>query len=308
MLGSVAILFYSCNQSPERIAEQCKSDSREYHQYALLSSRINSLEELKALLGIEYLKSDSDTIDGEVKLSYCSKLGMIYSELTSGLSQEDIMKAQKAGISEKLEVMIEEPVLVQNRKHLKDIYLLSRRRHDVYGYPDVAFYDLALEASRRIRKDATSFSFQRDSSEKGYLNTFNHITAQALITSIYSASLADKVADVHERYNMPELINGRFSANQLESLSNNPVDNYVDIINNEVGQILGEQLKNKYRITLHQQWNEKLLCQYLNDLQRFYSKAFKISLKPFNENEYVILRFCEKLNVYYKTKHKALPS
>ena len=69
-------------------------------------------------------------------------------------------------------------------------------------------------------------------SEKGYLNTFNHITAQAFMTSIFSERLADFIADVHELYNMPELITGDFTEQQLADFENGPVDNYVDMINN----------------------------------------------------------------------------
>jgi hypothetical protein len=289
-------------------SQNCDQNSKTYHQYALLSSRIDGLEELNELLTIEYLQGNTTFSKAEVKLSFCSEFGLIYSELMEGLSQDEVMKARKAGISEKIKVLFAEPSLVQNRKHLKDIYLLSRRRHDVYGYRDVAFYDLALEASRKIGVDESAYRFERDSSEKGYINTFNHITAQAIISSIYSRELADLIADVHERYNMPELIRGDFSADQLNSLDNNPVDNYVDIINNEIGQLIGHQLKEKYKIKLHQQWTEKLLCQYLNDLQVFYSRAFKVKLMPFHKDEEVIIRFCEKLNSYYKTNYQSRSS
>lgn len=304
----ISATLLGCENAALDPSKNCNTNREVYHKYALLSSRINDLEELKEILTIEYLGGNSTFSKAEVKLSFCSEFGMIYSELIDGLSQDEVMKARKAGISEKLKVLFNEPSLVQNRKHLKDIYLLSRRRHDVYGYQDVAFYDLALEASRKIKVDEYAFRFERDSSEKGYINTFNHITAQAIISSIYSPKLADLIADVHERYNMPELISGDFSSEQLKSLENNPVDNYVDIINNELGQLIGYELKEKYRIKLHQHWTEKLLCQYLNDLQEFYSQAFNIKLLPFHENEEIIIRFCEKLNSYYKTTYESRAS
>ena len=110
-------------------------------------------------------------------------------------------------------------------------------------------------------------------SEKGYLNTFNHITAQAFMTSIFSERLADFIADVHELYNMPELITGDFTEQQLADFENGPVDNYVDMINNEWGQELGKVLGKKYGIDRHTIWTPQLLRDYLNDIQLYHSWA-----------------------------------
>ena len=136
---------------------------------------------------------------------------------------------------------------------------------------------------------------ERDSSEKGYLNTFNHITAQAFITSIYSKEMADFVADVHERKNMPELIYGNFTSDQLLNLDNNPVDNYVDLINNELGQTLGDLLRKKYNITYETEWTAELLVNYLNDIQLYYSRSFGIGMEPFRSQDEVVSKIIKKL-------------
>jgi len=135
-----------------------------------------------------------------------------------------------------------------------------------------------------------------DLSEKGYLNTFNHVTAQAFMTSIFSEELADFIADVHERHNLPELISGNFSEAQLTDLDNGPVDNYIDLINNEWGQELGKSLREKYNISTKTRWTPELLAAYLNDIQRYYSWTFQIGFRPFKPADEMVKHFTNKIN------------
>jgi hypothetical protein len=135
-----------------------------------------------------------------------------------------------------------------------------------------------------------------DLDEKGYLNSFNHITAQAFITSIYSERLADFIADVHELYNMPELVTGEFTNKQLADFVNGPVDNYLDMINNEWGQELGKVLDQKYKIDEGTFWTPFLLVDYLNDIQAYQGWAFGIGFKPFRADDNKIIQFAAKIN------------
>ncbi|MFN3940495.1 MAG: hypothetical protein ACK4IY_07890, partial [Chitinophagales bacterium] len=142
-----------------------------------------------------------------------------------------------------------------------------------------------------------AFLYPNDTTEKGYINTFNHITAQTFITSIFGEELADFVADAHERANHPELITGTFTETQLNDLAEGPVDNYTDIINNEWGQELGKNLKVKYHITRQTNWTPELLANYLNDIQAYYSWAFQIGFTPFRPQDEQVTKFSRKLNL-----------
>jgi len=164
------------------------------------------------------------------------------------------------------------------------------------GSVDVAFYDLAETMVGQISDDDWLNMSCEDISEKGYLNTFNHITAQAFMTSIFSERLADFIADVHELYNMPALINGNFTEEQLADFENGPVDNYLDMINNEWGQELGKVLGEKYGIDRHTVWTPQLLKDYLNDIQQYHSWAFQIGFRPFRTTDNVVIQFAAKIN------------
>lgn len=133
-------------------------------------------------------------------------------------------------------------------------------------------------------------------SEKGYLNTFNHITAQALITTLYTERTADFVADVHERFHMPDLISGEFTQEQIEDLDMGAVDNYIDIVNNEWGQELGKKLKSQFIIDSQTTWDPQLLSDYLNAMQNYYSAAFQIAFRPFRPDDEIVLKFSQKIN------------
>lgn len=269
---------------------------------ALLASRINSLEELKEIIEINYFNRFSEDSNGKdtrsmVRLKHCSNGVEVISELKAGISQNDIINARNGNMTDKLTLLYNSPFAIANRMDINKIYLLARVKPYLFGEGDVAFYGLAAASVRKINTSRLAYLHPRDSSEKGFINTFNHITAQAIITSCFSEDLADFVADVHELHNMPELTNGQFSNEQLHAPDDNPVDNYVDMINNEWGQELGKELKRRYNINSSTCWTAELLVNYLNEVQNYYSWAFQIGFEPFKKEDKEIIRFVEKINL-----------
>jgi len=269
---------------------------------ALLVTRFESFEEFRTIIQIEF-NSDKTISDSTgnwntmVRLRHCSNGREVISELRSGISQGDINDARRGDIWDRLGLVFRSPYAVINRIDLGRVWILARRRGDLFGEGDVAFYDLALMAVKNINTEDLAYRHARDSSEKGYINSFNHITAQALITSCFSEELADFVADAHERYHHPELITGMFTEDQIEDLEEGPVDNYIDLINNEWGQELGKQLKQKYGLSRDTWWTPELMADYLNDLQSYYSWAFQIGFKPVRPEDEEVIRFADKINV-----------
>ncbi len=213
--------------------------------------------------------------------------------LSTGISQGDISKARYEGtVWERFAILFRCPYAVMNRTDLERIYTLSRWRPEK---GDLAFFDIAKSSADNINTPDLAFRNARDSTEKGFLNSFNHITAQAFITSCFSEDLADFIADSHERYRHPELITGKFTEEQISDLDEGPVDNYVDLINNEWGQEIGKQLKEKYQINRQTNWTPELLANYLNDLQSYYSWAFQIGFEPFRPEDEEVLSFSNKI-------------
>lgn len=286
----------SCSDSRNK---SISSDTELPELPALLASRFETLDDLKKVVQIEYSTEYSardSSKSGCVTLTYELGGKVCRSVLSTGVSQNDIIKVRDGKVSDAISLMVKSPFAIANRVELNRIYKLSRRRPVLFGEGDVAFFDLALASVGNIYKESGAYLNSRDSSEKGYLNTFNHITAQAFITSIYSAEMADFVADVHERKNMPELIFGNFSNEQLLDTNNNPVDNYVDLINNELGQTLGKLLKTKYNISYETKWTPQLLTDYINDVQLYYGNSFGIGIRTIRLDDYLILRFVKKLD------------
>lgn len=272
---------------------------------ALLGTRFSSFEALKKAIQIEYggtLRSDSTASENSfVRVRHCSHGREVTNLLAFGTTQGDISKAGYGGaLSDRIALLFRCPYAVMNRKDLEKIYNLSRRSPQSFGEGDPAFFDLAETSEANINTPELAFWNARDSTEKGYLNSFNHITAQAFITSCFSEELADFVGDSHERYRHPELITGVFSATQEADLAEGPVDNYVDLINNEWGQELGKKLKEKYHINQETHWTPELLASYLNDLQSYYSWAFQIGFKPFRPDDKVVVRFARKFDTIMK--------
>jgi hypothetical protein len=282
-----------------------KHDSLTHHEKAgkgaLLLTRFKSLEEFKEVISIEYATDYRDSIQSEhgkaeVKLEYRSGGVVVTSILKEGISQADFLKVRNGSLWGKMLLGLQCPYALIHKQELTSIEHLSRRRPPLFGKGDVAFYDLAETMVNQISDEDWLDMSCEDISEKGYLNTFNHIAAQAFMTSIFSEQLADFIADVHELYNMPALIDGNFTESQLADFENGPVDNYLDMINNEWGQELGKELGKKYGIDRHTVWTPQLVRDYLNDIQLYHSWAFDISFKPFRTTDAVVRQFANKIN------------
>ena len=296
-------LLLSCQTKKQHEKEVLKTEENLFNKLpkALLASRFEGLNGFKKVVKVRYYNNgqysdEANPNNKSVHLSYQDANGSIVSSLEGGMSQGDIKKAKEGDWEFRFHLIFGNVGIIKHRIDLARIYTLARRRNDLMGWRDFAFYDITESTISKISTKELAYLTPRDSSEKGFINTFNHITAQAIITSCFSESVAEFVADTHERDNMPELIHGVFSKEQLTDLNTNPVDNYVDMINNEIGQELGKRLKEKYDIRYNTYWTPELLTNYLNDLQQYYSWSFDMGVVPFNSIEEGMIRFTEKIN------------
>lgn len=269
---------------------------------ALLSTHFNNLDQLKSIAEITYRHDPLDSIQKQSGKAAvwitCGKGSQrVTSYLESGITEDDFLRAKRGSIFSKLAVAMQCPFAATHRSALWCIENLGRRRPWDFGKGDVAFYDLAEMIVSHICAEDVGRIPPIDMTEKGYLNTFNHITAQAFMTSMFSEATADFVADVHERHNLPELVTGRFTKAQLEDPAEGPVDNYVDMLNNEWGQSLGLTLQSKYGITPDTFWTPELLTAYLNDIQAYYSWTLRIGFTPFRPTDKLLIRFAQKINM-----------
>jgi len=267
----------------------------------LLTSRFKDLDDLKKVVKITYDKdySQLDSADygqSTVTLIYLSNGELIKRSMSSGVSQIDVVKAYESNYFGKAGFALTNPFPMRLRKELSKVNLIARRRPLIFGLGDVAFYDLAEALVEHINTPELSFRQKGDYTERGFVNTFNHVTAQAIITSFFSEDLADFISDLHERKSMPELTNGVFNKYQLMDSINNPLDNYVDIANNEIGQEIGLLLKTKYGINENTICTPVLLTSYMNDLQSYYGWALNIGLDKFYSKDEEIINFTSKLN------------
>lgn len=284
-----------CTWSCTSVSSEQISTDKQPKARALLATKYVGLEDFQNVVKIEYLEEAKDSAIGTVKLSYLDNNELITGKLSDGITQGDLTKALRGNQWDKLYLAMRTPYAVWNRKKLSEVFMLARHFNSYFGEGDVAFYDIAQASMRNISPQNGAFDNFRDSLEKGYINTFNHVTAQTFITALYDEEIADYVATVHERHTMPHLVSGLFSEKQLNDTFDFPVDNYVDIINNEIGQELGKWLRCKYKITADTEWNASFTCQFMNDIQDYYARSFQIKIKPFMEQHNVVVHFSAKI-------------
>ncbi len=290
LLIFMIVFFTGCHQSGETTHEL--EEFRLQGKGVLLTTRFTSFEEFKKEVQIEY----SEDKKSWVRLTHHSNDQKISSILKLGIKESDIVAVRDGGILGKVKLVLTQPYFAIHRDDILRFYMLTRRRHRIFGGGDVAFYDIAETMMNNINATDLDKIPEKDLSQKGYINTFNHANSQALMTAVFSENLADFIADTHERSNMPELISGKFTAEQLADIKNGPVDNYVDIINNEWGQELGKLLKKKHQITRETVWTSELLANCLNDLQSYYSWVFQIGFEPFKPSDDLMIKFSKKIN------------
>lgn len=271
---------------------QNTNDSAPYLQTkgALLLSSFESFEELKTVIKIEY----NDDIP-KVRVSHESDGVNVCSTLEPGVDEGDFRKARDGGLFNKLSLAIRSPFAALNQDDLVRVFILARRKPNIFGESDVAFFNLAEATVCNMVAEDYGRASNRDLSEKGYINTINHITAQAIITTCFSEGMADYIADVHERFYHPELIRGDFTPDQVNDLEEGPLDNYIDIINNEWGQELGKSLKAKFNINTTTTWTPSLLAAYLNGTQIYYNHAFNVDFEPFSEKDSLVVNYSLKM-------------
>ncbi len=267
----------------------------------LLTTRFIDLNDFKKRVSLSYYNDtigfvNTKKVVTSVRISYFDNGQLIYKCMRSGVDQKKLIETSEAGVFVKANLAFFYPSLIRQRSELKHINILARRKMDIFGVNDVAFYDLAQLSLSKINTPDLAYLSSSDSSEKGYINTFNHVTAQAIITSFFSEEMADLISDLHERKSMPELTTGIFSKAQLLDSINNPLDNYVDIVNNEIGQKIGKLLKEKYQISYKTPVTPKILADYLNDIQNYYSWALGIGFNPCTEGDYIVEKFAKKIN------------
>lgn len=287
ILIALLLQFHSCRDDSKPIENEKLLNSKGI----LLTTRFHSLEHLREQIEIEYLPSNSS-----VRLSQGEGALRLQSILHSGLKESDLMNARKGGLLQRIVLGLSSPKFIFHRKDMLRVWNLSRRRALVFGGGDVAFFDLAQGMVQNIYEVDRQGLKLADLSEKGFINTFNHVNSQAFMTMLFSENLADFVADTHERSAMPELITGDFTREQVQDVENGVVDNYVDLINNEWGQELGKKLSAQFLITRNLSWSPQLLADVLNELQSYYSWVFGIGFKPFRSSDPMVVAFSTKLN------------
>jgi hypothetical protein len=156
---------------------------------ALVSTRFRSYDELRAAIGITHYPKRRDTVRkaaSGVGLTHCSNGLEVVSILRSGVSEKDFVAARDGGFWDRISLVFKSPYAVIHRKALQKVSILARRRPDVYGEGDPAFYDLSEHIMAHIVEDDLPKLDSLDlASEKGYFNTVNHITAQVFMTALF---------------------------------------------------------------------------------------------------------------------------
>ena len=265
----------------------------------LVSVDYATLEELKKSIAIVY--NNKDTERASVTLSANHKGVGVTKTLSPGYRESELRtindQLKSADRWEKAKIVVDNPTLVLRKNALKGALALGKTKSNISG---TANYYIAKAMVGNI----TSNISKAYKGDKGLVNTFNHITGQAVMSMIFGANSSDFVADIHER-GQPELMTGNIKSGKPTAQA---IDNYVDLINNQFGQILGEELAGKYKSSLHFGFTPETTASLLNDFQSYFGDTFNKDFKEFSENDDLVRRFSNLLNEVNKGREHAKAS
>ena len=123
----IIIFFVNCNQPADKT--DGVEDFKVQGKGVLLTTRFKSFEEFKKEVQIEYAPDKKSW----VRLTQVSNGQKITSILKSGIKESDIMKVRDGGLLGKIWLAISSPYFVIHRQDMLKVFLLSRRRHIVFG-------------------------------------------------------------------------------------------------------------------------------------------------------------------------------
>jgi len=175
------IIFFTmipvaCNNVDNNLNDSV-SRSKSETKCILIGTRYDSFDALKEDITISYSKSGT-----QVQVIHSNNDKSVLSVLKKNISSDDLVAAQKGGFRKKAEVLFKSPLIVLFRKDIVRVRTLSRWTGWIFGEGDKCFYDLATAMTQNIIKEDIEIIKPRDFEEKGYLNSFNHLTAQAFLT------------------------------------------------------------------------------------------------------------------------------
>lgn len=250
----------------------------------LLATDYSSLEDLKKDINIEY--NEDKSVDLEL-VSHPE----INHKLTDGVGDKEIKdlknQASKASLLEKANIAFDHPQLAWYRNDLQAIETMSYRKKNI---AELGLYNIA----DAFRNDIESGASAKELGDKGLVNTFNHTFGQSVITMLFGENVADLAGDIHER-DQPALRTGEFKNSGDITQA---IDNYVDIMNNQIGQDLGADFKKKFAASLHFGFTPEASAELLNEGRDFFAKSFnlKFGKEKYTAEDDLAKRFCIVLN------------
>ena len=178
MLNTIKVSGQSFREAAPQYQAQAKQNTP-LVRGALMTTRIQSLEQLKSMVKFEYFHADTLTgtklpREPMLRITHFSNGESVCSILKQGVSEEDFIAAKYGGLWEKVKLGLHYPYSAFNRTNLMEVSILARRRPDLFQEGDVAFFDLALAMEANISEHDRATLDRRDLSEKGFLNSFNH--------------------------------------------------------------------------------------------------------------------------------------
>jgi hypothetical protein len=177
---------------------------------------------------------------------------------TSEPSQEQLKSARDGGLGIKLIVGATFPQAAYYKGELEKIEKLSFRAKN--------------EQKMALGDIAKSF-LENSSATRGTLeNTYLHTLGQGFITILFGEGAANFSGHLHERI-QEGLITGNLSNQEIGQA----IDNYSDLINNQWGQLWGNEIKAKFGITSGTEWTPELTAGVLNEFQNKLSSSMGIN-------------------------------
>ncbi len=146
---------------------------------------------------------------------------------------------------------------------------------------DMSFTSIMAES---MRKNVENANGKQKKGWDGFYNTALHVSGQAFMSILFGESSARFISDLHER----KLLRGG---------NEDPLmDVYADLLNNEMGRVLGTKLAEKYDLSGGTEWTNSMMANVLNDIQSYVQDTFGMKFKSYTADDEEVKELVNILN------------
>ena len=256
-----------------------------YESLPLVATNYKSIKSLKKILYIKYYNDKSFSI------SYIVNGMIIEHRFSKGYADNELAIIRNSDLGTQAKSILSEPLLVIYKSALETMFICAYTKENEAKTSMLA---ISFEIAKKLK-----ISNFLKTDDRALPNTIRHILSGVVLSMFHGEDSVNFVMDIHERHKKIDngvifdidecefLRTGKFKNAEEEKSA---IDNYIDIINNQIGGKLGSKLRNKYQKIINNTngWTLEESANFLNDFLYYLKQSLKYDYNEFKTTEEIV--------------------